>query len=78
VAKQIIEELNAKHIKHVYENKELQEIDTFRNFRNVSNQPIKHYNLDMINKKLIAWQKATNALAQEFIIKYFLGFGNGN
>jgi hypothetical protein len=25
----------------------------------------------MLNKKLIAWQKATNALAQEFCTKYF-------
>jgi hypothetical protein len=27
----------------------------------------------MPNKKLIAWQKATNALAQEFVNKYFDG-----
>lgn len=27
----------------------------------------------MKNKKLIVWQKATNALAQEFINKYFNG-----
>lgn len=38
----------SEHIKHIYENRELQEVDTFRNFRNVSNQPVKHYNLDVI------------------------------
>ena len=32
----------------------------------------------MLNKELIAWQKATNALAQEFRTKYFAGFANGN
>lgn len=38
----------SEHIKNIYDTFELSKNETFRIFRNVSNQPIKHYNLDMI------------------------------
>lgn len=38
----------SEHILNIYKEGELKEGETFRNFRNTSNQPLKHYNLDMI------------------------------
>ncbi|QED23446.1 RhuM family protein [Candidatus Deianiraea vastatrix] len=38
----------SEHISNIYRENELVPDETFREFRNVSNQPIKHYNLDMI------------------------------
>jgi phage antirepressor YoqD-like protein len=38
----------SEHISNIYKDKELLQDNTFREYRNVSNQPIKHYNLDML------------------------------
>jgi hypothetical protein len=38
----------SEHISNIYNSGELREEETFRIFRNVQNQPIKHYNLDVI------------------------------
>ena len=38
----------SEHISNIYKEGELRQDETFREFRNVSNQPIKHYNLDVI------------------------------
>jgi predicted DNA binding protein len=38
----------SEHIKNIFITQELEEKETCRIFRNVSNQPVKHYSLDMI------------------------------
>lgn len=42
---------NAEHISNIYSKGKLIQNETFRNSQKVSNEPIKHYNLDMVKPK---------------------------
>lgn len=69
----------SEHISNIYKDNELLEKDTFREFRNVSNQPIKHYNLDMIiavgyrvnSAKATQFRIWATKILKEYIVKGF-------
>ncbi len=69
----------SEHITNIYSNSELLMQDTFREFRNVSNQPVKHYNLDMIiavgyrvnSAKATQFRIWATKILKEYIIKGF-------
>lgn len=70
----------SEHITKIYSDGELLMQDTFREFRNVSNQPIKHYNLDMMiaigyrvnSKKATQFRIWATKILQEYIVKGFV------
>lgn len=67
------------HIINIYKTSELNEKDTFKFFLNVSNQPVKHYNLDVIiavgykvnSVKGTQFRIWANKILKEYIVKGF-------
>ena len=78
------------HISNIYSIGECNKNDTFRIFRNVSNQPVFHYNLDMIiavgyrvnSAKATQFRIWATKILREYLIKGFVldddRFKNGN
>lgn len=69
----------SEHILNIYSAGELKEEETLRIFRNVSNQPVKHYNLDMLiavgyrvnSAKATQFRIWATKILKEYIIKGF-------